>query len=80
VTGSNVTFRVRINDDAETDLTVATGIYASAASAVPAIMGIEQYPVDVQIWVAELQLDYPPLRYCILEAGGAAQLVIRKNP
>lgn len=77
MSGGTTTFRVKVNGGSPADLTVATSLYASAAAAVPATLGVEQFPVEVQIWVEDLQPDYPPLNFSILEAGGAALVFAR---
>lgn len=69
-------FSVEVNGVAVRHITVPTGLYRSAAAAIPALLGIEDFPVKVRIWVEDLQPDYPPLTYSIDEPGGGAQLML----
>ena len=75
---NNTTFRIEVNGTPKPDLVLPTGLYCSAAAAVPAIVGLdaEQFPISVRIWVEELQPDYPPLMYRIKEPGAAAVQVL----
>lgn len=70
------TFSIEVSGTPKPDISVPTGLYRSAAAAVPALIGIEDFPVKVRIWVEELQPDYPPLMFRIAEAGGAAVQVL----
>lgn len=69
-------FSIEVNGTPRPDITLPTGLYRSAAAAVPALLGIEDFPVKVRIWVEELQPDYQPLMYKIAQAGGEASQVL----
>jgi hypothetical protein len=70
------TFSIEVNGTPKPDITLPTGIYRSAAAAIPALLGIDDFPVRVRIWVESLQLDYPPLMFEISEAGAGARQVL----
>lgn len=74
--GEKTTFSVEVNGHRRTTVVLSTGIYRAAAAALPALLGIDDFPVRVRIWVEHLQPDYPPLEYQIDEPGGAAQQVL----
>lgn len=74
------TFSIEVNGTPKPNITLPTGLYRSAAAAVPALLGIEDFPVKVRIWVEELQPDYPPLMYRIGEPGGAAVQDFSRTP
>jgi hypothetical protein len=73
-------FKVRINDGDEQDIVVQTGLYVSAAAAVPALLGIDAdaYPVKVTIWAEHLVPEYGPYDYHIEKAGDAACLLVKR--
>jgi hypothetical protein len=74
-------FKVRLNDKAkEHDIDVATGLYVSAAAAVPAILGIQadEYPVKITIWCDGLIPEYGPYHYLIDAPGDAACALITR--
>lgn len=72
------TFKIEVNGAPKPDLTLPTGLYRSAAAAVPALLGmdVDDYPARIRIWVEELQPDYPPLMYRIAEPGAGAVQVL----
>lgn len=72
---NSTNFSVEANG-ALSKVSLPTGLYRSAAAAIPALLGIEDFPVRVRIWVDELQPDYPPLTYSIDEPGGGARQVL----
>ncbi len=73
---SKTKFSVSINGGPEQTIKVRTGIYDSAAAAVPALLGIVDFPVFVTIWSPKLLPDYGPYKYRIDNFGGAAQQYI----
>lgn len=73
--GRVCTFRVQVNDGPEHDLPVSSGFYVSAVAAVPAVLGVEDFPVHVRIWIEQLQPHYPPMIFAIDEPGGPVRRV-----
>ena len=63
-------FHYRIDDGIERTIEVETGLYVSAAAAIPAIQGIGEFPIKISIWVPSLVPEYGPYHYVIREAGG----------
>lgn len=54
MTGDDLTtFHIRIDDGPETTIDVKTGVYAYAAAAVPALLGLH-IPIEVDIWIPGL--------------------------
>lgn len=67
-------FDVSIEGGDPEKIKVSTGLFASAAAAVPAILGIEDFPVRIRIWVDDLLPQQRPFDYVIAEAGGEPML------
>lgn len=76
-----MTFHFRVNGGAETKMESLTGFYVSAAAAIPALFGIEDYPLEIEIWYpkvvkpitlpnGEVMHGYGPYFYRIDEPGG----------
>lgn len=65
-----IRFHVRVNDGPEQTLDCESGFYISAAAAVPAILGYNEYPLHIEIWDPNLLPDYGPYKYVIERAGG----------
>lgn len=61
------TFQVRVNDGPEQTIEVKATLYHHAAAAVPAILGIRDCPIVVEIWSADLVPEYGPYFYRIEE-------------
>lgn len=70
------TFDVTLNDGPHRQITVSTGLYILAAQAAPALLGVEEFPVRVKIWIEDLQPEYPPLTFMIEAPGAAADQLV----
>ncbi len=71
-------FDISVNGGAAQKLSVETTQYIAAAVAVPALLGIEDYPVRVKIWVDAVVADYPPLHFEIDRSGGEARQIVQR--
>lgn len=71
-------FDISVNGGPPQKLSVETTQYIAAAVAVPALLGIEDYPVRVKIWVEHLAEQYPPLRFEIDRPGGEARQIVQR--
>ena len=67
-------FDVSIEGGESEKMKVNTGFFVSAAAAAPAILGIEDFPVRIRIWVADLLPLQTPFEFVIEHAGGEALL------
>jgi hypothetical protein len=68
------TFHFRVNDGEEQTIHAKTGVYLSVVAAIPAMFGIDQYPVKITIWAPSLLPDYGPYHYGIEQPGGAVAI------
>lgn len=68
MTQKTTTFAVRVNNGPEQTIEVRSSIYRVAALAVPAIIGLDDFPVLIEIWVPDLvSAGYGPYLYTISE-------------
>lgn len=59
------TFRFRVNEGEERELSVKTGVYVHAVAAIPALFDDITLPFDVEIWCPELVPQYGPYLYIV---------------
>ena len=69
-------FYVRVNGRKQREIEVATGVYISAAAAVPALLGSNDYPLEIEIWVPHLLPEYGPYTYYIESPGSSVDTLL----
>lgn len=77
---TKMTFHLRVNGGEEQTVKVKTGVYVSAAAAIPAILGIESdtFPLRIELWVPNLLPEYGPYVFYIHEPGGEVGSIIKR--